>query len=202
MAKTKCRAISYIYKLWRNLIMRKLIGSFVGGIVLTGLIGWLMMPSLMFTERLSPFDMEETVARIQQNIQQTGNGWELSGLRNPARAIQRDGGNVLPVMMVEACSTKYSKPILNDDTVRYLSILMPCKITVYKKNDGKVYIGTMNAGLMGKMFGFMVGDVMSQVAEDQKKFVQFDPSKPAPKMIEGTPGGEGKGAAGGPGGGC
>ena len=202
MAKTKCRAISYIYKLWRNLIMRKLIGSFVGGIVLTGLIGWLMMPSLMFTERLSPFDMEETVARIQQNIQQTGNGWELSGLRNPARAIQRDGGNVLPVMMVEACSTKYSKPILNDDTVRYLSILMPCKITVYKKNDGKVYIGTMNAGLMGKMFGSMVGGVMGQVAEDQKKFVQFDPSKPAPKMIEGTPGGEGKGAAGGPGGGC
>lgn len=182
--------------------MRKLIGSFVGGVVLTGLVGWLLMPSLMFTERQSPFDMEETIARIQQNIQQTGNGWELSGLRNPARAIQRDGGNVLPVMMVEACSTKYSKPILNDDTVRYLSILMPCKITVYKKNDGKVYIGTMNAGLMGKMFGSMVGGVMGQVAEDQKKFVQFDPSKPAPKMIEGTPGGEGKGAAGGAGGGC
>ncbi|MCK7497409.1 MAG: hypothetical protein MZW92_46420 [Comamonadaceae bacterium] len=29
--------------------------------------------------------------------------------------MQKDGGNVLPVLMVEACSTKYSKPILNDD---------------------------------------------------------------------------------------
>ena len=182
--------------------MWKVIGGFVGGVLFTALLGWQMMPSMMFTERQSQFDMEETIARIQQNIQQTGNGWELSGLRNPARAIQRDGGNVLPVMMVEACSTKYSKPILNDDTVRYLSILMPCKITVYKKNDGKTYIGTMNAGLMGKMIGPLVGEVMGNVANDQKNFVKFDPSKPAPKMIEGVPGGEGKGGAGGGGGGC
>lgn len=182
--------------------MWKVIGGFVGGIVLTGVVGWLMMPSMMFTERESPFDMEETVARIQQNVQETGNGWELSGLRNPARAIQNDGGNVLPVMMVEACSTKYSKPILNDDSVRFLSILMPCKITVYKKNDGKVYIGTMNAGLMGKMFGPLVGEVMGEVAKDQVNFVKFDPSKPAPKMIEGVPGGDGKGGAAGGGRGC
>ena len=182
--------------------MKKIIGSFVGGIVVTGLAGWMLMPSLMFTERLSPFGVEETVARIQQNIMETGNGWTLAGLRNPARAIQNDGGNVLPVLMVEACSTKYSKPILNDDSVRYLSILMPCKVTVYKKNDGKVYIGTMNAGLMGKMFGPLVGGVMSQVAKDQVNFVKFDPSKPAPKMIEGGGGGEGKAGAAGGGGGC
>jgi uncharacterized protein (DUF302 family) len=182
--------------------MLKLIGSFVGGVLFTALLAWQLMPSLMFTERQSQFDMEETVARIQQNIQQAGNGWVLAGLRNPARAVQKDGGNVLPVMMIEACSTKYSKPILNDDTVRYLSILMPCKVSVYKKNDGKVYIGTMNAGLMGMMFGPLVGDVMGQVAKDQKKFVLFDPSKPAPKMIEGVPGGAGKGAAGDSGGGC
>ncbi len=181
--------------------MWKVIGGFVGGILFTALLGYQMMPSMMFTERQSPFDMEETIARIQQNIQQAGNGWELSGLRDPARAVQKDGGNVLPVKMIEACSTKYSKPILNDDSVRFLSILMPCKVTVYKKNDGKTYIGTMNAGLMGKMFGPLVGEVMGHVADDQKKFVVFDPSKPAPKMIEGVPGGAATGGAGGGGGG-
>jgi uncharacterized protein (DUF302 family) len=181
--------------------MWKVIGGFVGGILFTALLGYQMMPSLMFTERQSPYDMEETIARIQHNIMETGNGWELSGLRDPARAVQKDGGNVLPVKMIEACSTKYSKPILNDDSVRFLSILMPCKVTVYKKNDGKTYIGTMNAGLMGKMFGPLVGEVMGHVATDQAKFVVFDPNKPAPKMIEGVPGGEGKGGAGGGGGG-
>ena len=182
--------------------MLKAVMGFLAGVIVVAVAGWLMMPSLMFKERVSPFGVEETIARIQQNIQKAGNGWALSGLRNPARAVQSDGGNVLPVMMIEACSTKYSKPILKEDTVRFLSILMPCKISVYKKNDGKVYIGTMNAGLMGKMFGPLVGEVMGHVAEDQKVFLQFDPNTPAPKMILPTAPAAGTAGGGGGGGGC
>jgi uncharacterized protein (DUF302 family) len=182
--------------------MIKALVGFVVGIVVVAIAGWMLAPSLMFTERASPFGMEETIARIQQNIQKTGNGWALSGLRNPAKAVQSDGGNVLPVMMIEACSTKYSKPILKDDTLRFLSILMPCKISVYKKNDGKVYIGTMNAGLIGPMFGPMVGEVMGHVAADQKKFLLFDPNTPAPKMIVPAPPGAAAGGSGASGGGC
>jgi uncharacterized protein (DUF302 family) len=181
--------------------MLKIIGSFIAGIVLVGVLAYAMAGSLMFWEIPSPFGVEETAARIQQNIQNVGNGWSLSGLRNPAKAVEADGGNTLPVVMIEACSTKYSGPILKDDSVRFLSILMPCKISVYKKNDGKTYIGGMNAGLMGKMFGPMVGEVMSHVAEDQAKFVIFDASKPAPALIKGTPGAAGGAAAAG-GGGC
>lgn len=182
--------------------MLKVIGGFVAGIVFTGLLAYNLMDSLMFREVPSPFGVEETVARIQQNIQNVGNGWALSGLRNPGKAVEAAGGTTLPVMMVEACSTKYSGPILKDDTVRFLSILMPCKVSVYKKNDGKTYIGLMNAGLMGKMFGPMVGEIMGHVAEDQAKFIQFDPSKPAPPMIKGTPGAPSGGAGGAAPGGC
>lgn len=179
--------------------MWKYAAGFVAGVVVTGGLAFSMADKLMFEERVSPFGMEETIARIQHNIQATGKGWSLSGLRNPARAVQADGGNTLPVMMVEACSTKYSKPILNDDRVRFLSILMPCKISVYKKGDGKVYIGNMNAGLMGKMFGPLVGDIMGQVADDQKQFLVMDPKKPAPPLI--VPKAEGSGGGGGGGGG-
>lgn len=182
--------------------MLKFLGGLVAGLVLTGVLAWNLAGSLMFNEQVSPFGLEETVARVQHNIVDTGNGWALSGLRNPARAVQTDGGNVLPVMMVEACSTKYSGPILKDDSVRFLSILMPCKVTIYKKNDGKVYIGTMNAGLMGQMFGPLVGDIMSKVAADQKKFLDMDPNKPAPQMIVPKPAGEGGGAGAGGGSGC
>ncbi len=182
--------------------MIKLIGGVVLGIALTGVAGWNMAAGLMFNEYESPFGMEETVARVQHNIIATGNGWALSGIRNPAKAVQSDGGNVLPVMMVEACSTKYSGPILKDDSVRYLSILMPCKVTVYKKNDGKIYIATMNAGLIGQMFGPLVGDIMSKVAQDQKKFLVMDPSKPAPQMIVPAPAASGGGASAGGGSGC
>ena len=181
--------------------MIKIISSFVAGVIVVGVLAYSFAGSLMFWEIQSPFGVEETAARIQQNIQKVGNGWSLTGLRNPAKAVEADGGNTLPVLMVEACSTKYSGPILKNDSVRFLSILMPCKISVYKKNDGKTYIGGMNAGLMGKMFGPMVGEVMGHVAEDQAKFVIFDASQPAPPLIRGTPGAAG-GAATGGGGGC
>lgn len=181
--------------------MLKIFGSFFAGVVLVAALAYNYAGSLMFWEITSPFGVEETAARIQQNIQNVGNGWSLSGLRNAAKAVEADGGNTLPVLMIEACSTKYSAPILKDDSVRFLSILMPCKISVYKKNDGKTYIGGMNAGLMGKMFGPMVGEVMGHVAADQAKFVIFDASKPAPALIKGTPGAAGGAAAGG-GGGC
>jgi len=186
--------------------MWKLLAGIVLGVLATAASGWALMPSLMFTERPSPFGMEETIARIQHNIEDNpelkAKGWSLSGLRNPARAVQTDGGNVLPVQMIEVCSTKYSKPILKEDTVRFLSILMPCKISIYKKQDGKVYIGTMNAALMGRMFGPLVGDVMAQVAADQQQFLVMDPDKPAPEMILPVAAPAAGGAGGGAGGGC
>jgi len=181
----------------------KLIASFVLGtlVVIAGI--WNFGGSLAFSEVESPFGVEETVARIQQNIQNAGNGWSLSGLRNAAKPIENEGGNALPVLMIEACTTKYSGPILKNDATRFLSILMPCKISVYKKTDGKVYIGLMNARLIGRLFGSEVGALMEHVAADQAKFITFDPSKPAPAMITAPAGGSGTGgAAGGAAGGC
>ena len=181
--------------------MLKIISGFLAGLVVVIALVYNFFGSLMFKETPSPFGLEETVARVQQNIQHVGNGWALVGLRDPAKAVQADGGNTLPVMLIEACSTKYSGPILKNDDVRFLSLLIPCKVAVYKKNDGKVYIGTMNAGLVGRLFGSQVGEIMSHVSADQAKFLIFDASKPAPAIVKpaapGVSGGAGGAAAGG-----
>lgn len=171
--------------------MLKIIGGFLAGVVVAVVLAWSSLGGLMFSEQSSPFTVEETAARIQQNIQAAGNGWSISGLRNPAKPIEAEGGNVLPVLLIEACSTKYSGPILKEDRVRFLSLLMPCKISVYKKSDGKVYIGILNAGLIGRLFGPLVGDIMEKVVADQQKFLVMDPSKPAPPLIVPKMGGEG-----------
>ncbi|MDH5472834.1 MAG: DUF302 domain-containing protein [Gammaproteobacteria bacterium] len=170
--------------------MLKAVVGFITGIVFIGIVGWNMADVMMLREVESPYGVEETAARIQRNMQSlSANGWTLSGLRNPAKAVANSGMNVPPVLLVEGCSTKYSGPILKNDATRILSILMPCTITVYKKDNGKTYIGLMNAGLMGKMFG--VGDIMAQVAKDQEIFITFDPKKPAPPLIKTSPGGGG-----------
>lgn len=176
--------------------MFKVIGGVVVGAALSVFLALKLAGGMMFSEVPSPFTVEETTARIQQNINAAGNGWSISGLRNPAKPVEAEGGNVLPVLLIEACSTVYSGPILKMDEVRFLSLLMPCKISIYKKNDGKVYIGILNAGLIGRLFGSVVGDIMDKVVADQKKFLVMDPSKPAPALIIPKMGGEGGGAGG------
>jgi uncharacterized protein (DUF302 family) len=174
--------------------MIKTLAGVVAGIVLSGLVAVLYAKSLMFSVTPSPFGVEETAARIQANIQKMEDkGWKLSGLRDPGRAVAAAGGNVMPVLLVEACSTAYSGPLLKSDASRIFSILMPCTITVYKSEDGKTYIGTMNTGLMGKLFG--VSDIMDEVAADQQAFLKFDPNEPAPPLIRVQPGGGGAGGA-------
>jgi len=174
--------------------MSKALLGFILGIFLSAIYLMNSAGNLMFNEIQSPFGVEETAARIQANIQSLSQkGWKLSGLRNPAKAVAFDGGNVMPVLLVEACSTKYSGPILKDSSTQILSLLMPCSISVYKKDDGKTYVGMMNSGLMGKLFGSKVEAIMKQVEADQKVFVTFDPSKPAPPLIKIKPGGGGAG---------
>jgi hypothetical protein len=166
--------------------MWKIIGGVVGGVVLVAVLAWQVAGSFMFTVTPSPFGVDETAARIQANIAAT-DGWALSGLRRPARGIIPTVGEQA-VLLVETCAAKYSGPLLEDEQSRLLSILMPCTITVFRKDDGKVYVGTMNSGLMGKLFGSKVAGIMAQVAEDQKKFLVMDPSKPAPDLVEVQPG--------------
>lgn len=43
--------------------------GFLAGLMFVSIAGYVMMPKLMFSERASPFGLEETVARIQHNIE-------------------------------------------------------------------------------------------------------------------------------------
>lgn len=175
--------------------MKKAIAGFFAGILVAGVLAWQVGGSLMIQEYPSPFGIQETAARIQANMQEAG--WDLSGLRSPSNTIRALGATVPNVLLVEACNPDYSKPILKDDNTRILSILMPCTITIYEKEDGKVYIGLMNTALMGRLFGPMVTEVMQKVAADQQKFITFDASKPAPPLVSKKPGGGGGTGKGG-----
>lgn len=179
--------------------MKYIIGAIVA-FVLVGVVALTQAQNLMFNVTASPYGVEETAARIQANIERLeGRGWKLSALRNPAKAVAASGSNVPPVLLVEACSTKYSGPLLKANNSRIFSILMPCTITIYKNDDGSTSIGTMNAGLMGKLFG--VSDVMDQVYADQQEFLKFDPNRPPPPLIRTRPGG-GSGGGGNDDAGC
>lgn len=141
--------------------------------IAVGLIGMaLVMPKLMVKEQVSPFDYEETITKIQNNV--TDGGWKVSALMRLDKSLAKEGKEVLPVASMKICQPDHAEQVLVDDDARFLSVMMPCSIAVYEKADGKTYISTMNSALMGRMFGGTAMKVMGgPVAKETATFIEL-----------------------------
>ncbi len=152
--------------------MKKIVPSVVAGVVLAGVVGWNVMPKQMIHERKSPLGYEQTIARIEQNVKE--GGWVISSTMHLDKSLKKQGKEVPPVTLINICQPEHAATILNDESSRYISIMMPCTISVYEKADGNTYVATMGMKLMGKMFGGVVADVMGgKVAEEEEGFTRF-----------------------------
>jgi len=143
------------------------------GAILAAIVMVLLMPGMMIREHASPFRFEETVEKIKTAAE--NEGWVVSGISDLSASVKKHGNHDLSdVKLVNMCQADHAFKILNEDANKKISVFMPCTISVYRKSDGKVYVGSMNAGLLGKMFGGTVAEVMGNtVAAQQQKFIAF-----------------------------
>jgi uncharacterized protein (DUF302 family) len=155
--------------------VRTLLTGFAGGLLAAGAAVWLMMPGMMLKEYQSPFGVEKTVEMIKERA--VAEGWVVSDVMRLNDSVSKHGGGTLPpVRLLNLCQAHHAYRILQEDGNKIVSVMMPCTISVYRKTDGKTYVGTMNAGLMGKMFGGTLAKVMgNEVAAQQKRFIAFLP---------------------------
>ncbi|UHD17272.1 DUF302 domain-containing protein [Thiocapsa bogorovii] len=130
-------------------------------------------PSMMIHEHQSPYGLDETVEKISQNA--IAAGWVVSGVKQLDKSVEKHGGGkILPVRLIDLCQANHAAKILSQDDERFVSVMMPCTISVYEKQDGKVYIAHVNAGLMGRLFGGTISEVMGgPVSDEQNQFVSF-----------------------------
>lgn len=151
--------------------MKQALVGFLVGIVLVSALGWIMMPGMMLHETLSPYTVNETVEKIKTSA--LAEGWVVAGVKPLHKAVKKHGGyDIPPVMLINLCQADHAYNILKEDDNKVLSVMMPCTISVYQKGDGKTYVGSMNAGLLGTMFGGTIAEIMGkQVAAQQQIFV-------------------------------
>ncbi len=147
--------------------------GFILGAFLVSAIGWISMPSMMLVEYESPLGIEETVKKISDNA--LAHNWVVAGIQKLDKSVKKHGGyDLSKVYLVNLCNASHAYNILKKDEQKIISVMMPCTISVYEKSNGKTYIGTMNAALLGKMFGGDVAQIFGvEVAEDQEKFISF-----------------------------
>jgi uncharacterized protein (DUF302 family) len=152
--------------------MKKFVIGALFGAAVAMVIGAATMPKLMLKEQVSPLGYEETIAFIHNNV--TNSGWKVSATMRLDKSLAKEGKSVLPAASMKICQPDHAEEVLKDDDARFLAVMMPCSIAVYEKTDGKTYISTMNAGLMGRMFGGTAARVMAgPVARETAGFVEF-----------------------------
>lgn len=117
-------------------------------------------PRDLFLESESPLKFAETVEALKAEM--TADGWSVLATHNLSAALAKKGHNILPVSIIEACSGKFSVALLKKDDTRYISSLLPCRISVYETSEGKVIISRMNAEVMGAQMEPAVTEVMGR----------------------------------------
>lgn len=152
--------------------MKYVIPMLIGGLVLLAVFAKQSAPGMMVKERISPFGYEETITKIESAV--TNGGWVISSKMDMQKSLAKHGQTAPRVTLLKICEPHYAAKILNDDSAIRVSLMMPCTISIYEKSDGKAYVATMNAGVMGRLFGGTVAEVMAgSVAPETAEFTQF-----------------------------
>lgn len=136
----------------------------VAGILLGWLICYLAMPKLMFKETESSLGFETTVGRIQEEIDALG--WKTPAIHDLQATMKKFDHDVAGVKVFEICHPDHSYQILKENDERIVSSMMPCRISVYEKTDGTVWISRMNSGIVAKAFNRLIRKTMSAAAAD------------------------------------
>jgi uncharacterized protein (DUF302 family) len=134
------------------------------GVILTGIIAFAAMPSVMMMEDVSPYDFDTTVELFEQSVKDQG--WKIPTVHNLQATMAKFDQDVMSVKVYELCHPDHSGAILAESDERIVSALMPCRVSFYEKEDGKVYFSRMNSGLMAKTFGGLIAEVMAIASAD------------------------------------
>ena len=100
----------------------------------------------LIIEHVSPFNVSVTVEKLIDAAKQKG--WQNPATHNLQQSLAKSGKDVLPVEVVEICKPDYSGIMLEKNDERIVSVLMPCRISVYQKDDGKTYVALLDMSQM------------------------------------------------------
>lgn len=124
----------------------------------------------MFFENRSRFGFEETINKLTELVPK--NEWKIIQMLDLQETMRKNGKDVLPVKVVEMCKPDYAYQLLSEDLQRIYSNMMPCRVSVYEKSDGKIYISRMNSAMFAEQIGGVMQDVMSKAFDDVEKMLK------------------------------
>ncbi|MCX6236457.1 MAG: DUF302 domain-containing protein [Bacteroidia bacterium] len=128
-----------------------------------------METNQMIIEKVSPWDFEKTVELLKGAAEQRE--WNIPAIHDLQQSLAKSGKEVKPAKVIEICKPEYSGKMLEKNHERISSILMPCRISVYMKEDGKTYIAMINGTALAAGLPETVCDVMTAASNEVNEIV-------------------------------
>lgn len=128
------------------------------------------MKNQMVIELASRFDFENTIDKVVSEAERRE--WKVPAVHDLQQSLAKSGKTVKPVKVIEICKPEYSGQMLELNHERIMSVMMPCRISVYEKVDGKTYIALLNGGELASGQPGKIAQVMNNAANETFEIVK------------------------------
>jgi uncharacterized protein (DUF302 family) len=118
----------------------------------------------VFIEKVSPWDFEKTVEFLIGAA--TKMNWNILTIHDLQHSLAKAGKMVNPVKVLEICKPEHSGKILSKNDERIVSVMLPCRISIYLKEDGKTYVAMMNIAALMPAMPKTVHKVMTAASDE------------------------------------
>ena len=146
------------------------LGGIIVGALLTMFIMFQMAPGLMLIEDESQYNFEESVTKFEASVKE--HDWKMSTTHDLQKSMKKFNYDIKSVKVFELCHPDHAIKILKANDERIVSTMMPCRVAIYEKNDGKTYISRMNSKLMASTMGELINSVMAEAAQQNEEILE------------------------------
>jgi uncharacterized protein (DUF302 family) len=123
-----------------------------------------MQPDRIVIEYQSRYDFDKTVELLVTQAERKE--WKVPAVHDLQQSLAKSGKSVKPVKVIELCKPRYSGQMLELNHERIISVMMPCRISVYEKEDGLTYISLINTGEMASGLASNIASVMKEASDE------------------------------------
>jgi len=129
-----------------------------------------MSKSNFIIELPSGYDFDQTVDNILKEA--AGRSWNIPATHDLQQSLLKSGKTVKPVKVIEICKPQYSGQMLELNHERIMSVMMPCRISVYVKDDAKTYIALINGSDLAAGQPDKIAEVMKAASDETLDIVK------------------------------
>ncbi|NMC37652.1 MAG: DUF302 domain-containing protein [Bacteroidales bacterium] len=121
-------------------------------------------------EKKSRLGFDETVDRLIKEAEQRE--WKVPFIHDLQQSLAKSGKTVNPVKVIEICKPAYSGQMLELNDERIMSVMMPCRISVYMKDDGETYTAILDGSALSSGQPDRIAAVMQAASDETFEIVR------------------------------